>query len=278
MPEIADDVARVHGDVVRLFGGQYPGYCACNTGYHTLEHTCGVFLAAARLAHGAVAEGEELPARVVRLLLTCALFHDAGFLQTEDDTTGTGAKYTVGHEARSAQLLEAYLTEGGAFQNLCPDQCPDECTDDCSDGAQLIACTNMAQPVGDIPFRTLALALAGRMLGVANIYAQMADRAYLEKLFLLHREREEAGVTGLDSEFTLLEKTEGFYERTIKRRLAVDLGGAGRYMRSHFVHRHGLDADPYEEAIQKNINYLRLVLEETRRIYRERFRRGGMVW
>ncbi|WP_460032655.1 hypothetical protein [Megalodesulfovibrio paquesii] len=266
MDDIKEHLVVVQQDVIRLYNGQYPGYRASNTGYHNLEHVNAVFLAAARLAHGATVEAVVLSSRGVRLLLTCALFHDAGLIQTVDDTVGTGAKYTVGHEARSIRLLEDYFAERGA---------PEE---DWRDSADLIACTIMDKPVADIPFRTPELATLGRMLGVANIYAQMADRAYLEKLFLLYREFEEAGVGGCDSEFMLLEKTEGFYERTVKVRLARDLDGVSRYMRSHFRARWGLDTDPYEEAIFKNINYLKMVLEETRRIYRERFRRGGIQW
>ncbi|AGW12891.1 HD domain-containing protein [Megalodesulfovibrio gigas] len=266
MPEMLPQTAQIYRDVVRLFHGEYPGYRASNTKYHNLEHTSAVLLAAIRLAHGAQAEGLALSARGVGLLMTCALFHDAGLIQTEDDTEGTGAKYTVGHEARSIRMLAEYA----AAHNL-----PEE---DARDGAHIIACTIMDKAVAEIPFRTEELAALGRMLGVADLYAQMADRAYLEKLFLLYREFEEAGVAGFDSELMLLEKTEGFYENIVKRRLAEELGSMHRLMRSHFRVRHGLDADPYEEAIRKNIEYLKLVLEETRRIYRERFRRGGIIW
>lgn len=266
MPDLKPQAGHLYRDIIRLFHGEYPGYRASNTKYHNLEHTSAVFLATIRLAHGAHAEGEPLSERGVGLLLACALFHDAGLIQTVDDTEGTGAKYTVGHEARSMRMLAEYIATHGL---------PEE---DARDGAHLIACTIMDRPVADIAFRTGELALLGRMLGVADLYAQMADRAYLEKLFLLYREFEEAGVAGFDSELMLLEKTEGFYENIVKQRLAQELGGVHRFMRSHFRARHGLDADPYEEAIRKNIDYLKLVLEETRRIYRERFRRGGIVW
>src|SRR4030042_1064708 len=44
-------------DVEKLFRGHYPGYQACNTDYHDLQHTLHVFLAMARLMHGAFVEG-----------------------------------------------------------------------------------------------------------------------------------------------------------------------------------------------------------------------------
>src|SRR5574340_1595212 len=36
-------------DVVRLFRGEYPGYCPIRTLYHDLNHTLDVFLCAVRL-------------------------------------------------------------------------------------------------------------------------------------------------------------------------------------------------------------------------------------
>lgn len=261
-----DGVARVFMDVIRLFQGEFPGYRASNTKYHDLEHTSAVFLAVARLVHGAFVEGHQVSSRGARLVLASALFHDAGLIQTDDDTDGTGAKYTVGHEARSIRLMQTYLRDRGY---------PEE---DGQDGAHIISCTIMEKVLAEIPFRSEETAFLGKVLGTGDLYAQMADRAYLEKLFLLYREFEEAGIAGFDSELMLLEKTEGFYENIVKRRLTEELGGVSSLMRSHFKAWLGVDHDPYEDSITKNIKYLKMVLEETRRIYRDRFRRGGVVW
>lgn len=259
-------VAMIYGDVIHLFDGKFPGYRASNTKYHDLEHTSAVFLAVARLIHGSFVAGEGVSVRGAVLALAGALFHDTGLIQTVDDTDGTGAKYTVGHEARSIQLMGGYLRDRGYAEA------------DRQDCARIISCTIMDKKVADIPFATEEMRRMGMILGAGDLYAQMADRAYLEKLFLLYREFEEAGIAGFDSELMLLEKTEGFYENIVKKRLAEDLGNVSRFMRLHFQTRWEMDADPYEDSIQKNITYLKMVLEETRRIYRERFRRGGIVW
>ena len=48
-------------------------------------------------------------------------------------------------------------------------------------------------------------------------------------------------------------------------------------MRLHFRDRYGVDRDFYEEGIEKNIRYLRVVLEESRGEYRRMLRRAGIV-
>ncbi len=74
-------VSRVFADILRLFNGEYPGYRECNTPYHDLSHATDIFLAMARLIHGAVLAGEILDRDNITLGLISALFHDAGYIQ-----------------------------------------------------------------------------------------------------------------------------------------------------------------------------------------------------
>ena len=60
-------IDHVFDDVNRLYNGIYPGYRACNTGYHDLRHANDTFLAMARLIHGAVIDGEQLTERQITL-------------------------------------------------------------------------------------------------------------------------------------------------------------------------------------------------------------------
>jgi hypothetical protein len=48
-------------------------------------------------------------------------------------------------------------------------------------------------------------------------------------------------------------------------------------MRFHFKVRWNLGRDLYMEAIEKNINYLKFLLENHRKDYRRYLRRGGIV-
>ena len=59
----------------------------------------------------------------------------------------------------------------------------------------------------------------------------------------------------------MLKKTEGFYKNVAKKRLSDDFSGVSVHMAAHFESRWGVDKDLYSESIQKNIDYLRLLLK-----------------
>jgi len=261
-------VELLYRDIIMLFRGEYPGYRACNTKYHDLEHTSAVALAVARLMHGCYMDGMVLHRQSMLLGVEAALFHDVGLIQTEDDKVGSGAKYTVGHEQRSIAFMRRYLSE----KNI-----SDEAIEDCS---HLIMCTILNLHVADIPFRSDDIRLLGRIVGAADLLAQIADRYYLEKLLLLYKEFEEAGIPGFNTEIDLLRKTEEFYNNVAQKRLDHDFKGVVSHMPSHFKNRWGLKKDLYEESIKRNIAYLKSILEEsddTLSIFRENLRRGGIT-
>lgn len=254
-------------DTVRLFNGEYPGYQSSKTKYHDLEHTNSVVLATARLMHGCFVEGLLLNPREILLGLACSLFHDVGLIQTLNDQEGTGAKYTVGHEERSIAFLTKYLSAKGFS--------PQD-TEDC---AQLIRCTILSLPVKQIPFRSREAETLGHIVGSADLLAQMADRNYLEKLLLLFKEFEEAGIPGFDSQLDLLKKTEGFYNFVAQKRLSEEFNGISANMRSHFDSRWNLPKDLYAESIKKNIDYLKTVVNACRdsfECYLDNLRRLGI--
>ncbi len=101
----------------------------------------------------------------------------------------------------------------------------------------------------------------------------MADRTYLEKLLFLFYEFKEGGVMGYDNELDLLKKTIDFYAMTQKR-VAHELDSVNEYIRYHFKARWNLDRDLYMEAIENNINYLKFLLENHEKDYRDHLRRG----
>ncbi|MDM8518002.1 HD domain-containing protein, partial [Desulfobacterales bacterium HSG16] len=192
---------RIATDVVHLFNGSYPGYRACNTMYHDLEHTQAVVLSTARLVYGAVAaQGHCFSSREIIIVLAAAFFHDIGFIQIESDTEGTGAKYTVGHELRSIEFIKKYL----AAHSFTPEN-----IEDCK---HMIMATVLNSKFANIPFRVQQIQLLAQIVGAADLMAQVADRLYLEKLLLLYREFVEDGIVEFKSEFDLLEKTHDFYE------------------------------------------------------------------
>jgi len=256
-------IRSVYADVCRLFAGQYPGYQACNTSYHNLQHTTDATLAMARLLHGAVCSGHMIAAREIELGVVATLLHDVGYIQTIGDE-GTGAKYTKTHIERSVEFLIRYFSEKGIP------------ADDIRDCCDMLSCTGITVRIADIRFRSFEIRLIGMMLGTADLLGQMADRTYLEKLSFLYREFREGNVAGINEEIDFYVNTLGFYEAT-KRRFATELGGVNRFMRAHFRERWGIDVDLYEKAIERQMTYLREILEHFRPDYRNHLRRRSTI-
>ena len=175
-PPDPSPIEKVYSDVLRLFKGEFPGYRASNTKYHNLAHTSSTALAAARLIHGLHVQGQVFSPRIVQLCLIGALFHDTGLIQTEEEMEGTGAQYTIGHEERSIAVMEKYLSDNGYSQK------------DIRDCSHVIKCTDLFLPIEDIPFESEEVRTMGKVLGTADLVAQMADRDYQEKLPLLFLE------------------------------------------------------------------------------------------
>jgi len=255
---------RVFEDVIRLFHGDYPGYRACNTQYHDLDHTSNTFLAMARLIHGALLRGKSFEANNVVMGLIGTLLHDAGYIQTEDDDTGTGAKYTATHIDRSIEFMRRYFTKNNFSMA------------DFKNCADMLNCTGLNTNIKKIRFKAKEIEMLGKMLGSADLLSQMADRVYLEKLLFLYYEFDEGNIDGYSSELDLLKKTIGFYDFTMER-LTGELGGVNEYAIYHFRERWDLDRDLYMESIEKNKKYLEFILSENEHDYRNFLKRKGIV-
>jgi len=240
-------IKKIYNDIICLFKGEYPGYRASNTKYHNLEHTCSVTLATARLIHGLHAQSQTLSYRVIELGLIGALFHDTGLIQTEKEVEGTGAQYTIGHEERSIDLMNKYLSGNGYTP------------EDIKDCGHIIMCTILTQPLAGIPFRSKEVKTMGRILGSADLIAQMADRNYLEKLPLLFLEFEEANMPGFESPLELFKNTEEFYHSVARRRLTEELNNVSSAALFHFKERWNINRDLYAESITNNITYLKKI-------------------
>jgi HD superfamily phosphodiesterase len=263
-----DLIEKIYSDVILLFKGEFPGFLASNTKYHDLEHTISVALAVSRLIHGAFMGGKEFDDENILTAIVAALFHDVGLIQESHDTTGTGAKYTIGHEERSTDFLKNYL-----LSNNLPSESAEK-------GSKFIMCTILDMDPGDIDFDSDEIKTLGFMVGSADILAQMADRLYLEKLLLLYQEFEEAKVPEIGSPLELLQKTNDFYYSRAKNRLLNGLGGVCRYMHDHFKHRWDIDRDLYDVAISNSINYIGMLSNkcgDCYTCYLENLRRGGIT-
>lgn len=250
---LADRIDRFFTDAARLYRGLYPGYLACDTWYHDLQHVMDVTLAMARLMDGYERAwrsgrpplGEEL----FLLGSVCALLHDCGYIRRQGDSRhANGAEYTLRHVSRGSKFLRDYLPSMG-MKELAPA------------ASQIIHFTGYEVPLDRIRLRDPRFRMLGYLLGTADIMAQMADRCYLEKCrdrlypeFVLGgvaRRRMEDGseVVMYESARDLVVKTPVFC-RGAMRRLEEQLSGMYHYAEVHFGGQ-----NLYLEEVNRNLRF-----------------------
>lgn len=244
----------------RLFAGEVPGWHGVDTVYHDRQHTLDITLALARLLVGyerQQPEAERLGGTRALIGLITGLFHDVGYLRRADDLQSlNGAEFTRTHVTRGARFLQEYLPVLG-FSAWVPV------------ASEIIHFTGY-----EVPFATIEARVAdrrditvGHLLGTADMIAQMADRCYLEKCrdrlyaeFVLggvalpiaaNGGRQVKYASGLD----LLRQTPDFVAEVRQKRLDGEFRSAYRYLEILYGGR-----NPYMEAIDRNVDYLRQVL------------------
>lgn len=249
-------ITQLFIDFARLYRGEYPGFFACDTQYHDMQHVLDVTLATARLIDGFDASqthSERLGPELAMIGVAVALFHDSGYIRRKGDTRHQfGAEYTKTHVSRSSRFLSEYLpiTELDWTAAI---------------AAQLVHFTGYEVNPTTIELSDAKQRQLGALIGSADVMAQMADRAYLEKcrdrlfgefeLGGLTREYDESGVERVRyaSPTDLLRQTPEFIQRTLNYRLDTLFGGVHNYFCMHFG-----GPNLYLEAIERN----RALLEE----------------
>jgi hypothetical protein len=253
-------VERVFGRVGDLYAGRFPGYRGCNTEYHDYCHVLEVFSTTARLLDGRNLKGGTEDSGEAALLLIAALLHDSGYIQADSDLKGTGAKYTAVHVDRSAAFVVAEAAPLGLS------------TEEAEKAARLILGTDMGPSWESIVYASEAERSRAAILAASDLLGQMGDRAYLEKLLFLYYEYREAGLGDYKTVFDILKKTLGFYE-VVKMRLDGSLGSTVGFARAHFMARYGVDRDLYREAIERQMEYLRGIIEDDSSNFRKKLKR-----
>jgi len=242
----------------RLFAGEVPGYCGVDTVYHDRQHTLDITLALARLIVGYERQHDErtrLGGDRALVGLITGLFHDVGYLRRLDDLSiRNGAEFTRTHVSRGSRFLNEYLPEIG-LANSVPVAC------------EIIHFTGYEVPFSQIKVTDPRDIAIGHLLGTADMIAQMADRCYLEKCrdrlyaeFVLggvalpidaNGGREVKYASGLD----LLRQTPDFIAEVRTKRLDGEFHSAYRNLEILYGGR-----NPYMEAIDRNVEYLRQIL------------------
>ena len=243
----------------RLFAGDVPGYLGVDTVYHDRQHTLDITLALARLLVGYEKQQQDERTRLggdrAVLGLITGLFHDVGYLRRLDDREiNNGAEFTRTHVSRGARFLEEYLPVIG-LESATPVV------------TQIIHFTGYEVPFAQIKVTDPLDIKVGHLLGTADMIAQMADRCYLEKCrdrlyaeFVLggvalpvaaNGGRQVKYASGLD----LLRQTPEFVAEVRAKRLDGEFAAAYRNLEVLYNGR-----NPYIEAIDRNVDYLRQIL------------------
>jgi hypothetical protein len=247
-PEAAGSaLRRAFDDLVRLYLGRHPGYFACDTHFHDLQHVLDVTLAMARLMDGyeRSAARPRLSAGMYGVGVVCALFHDVGYLRRRGDRRHAhGAEYTLARAGRSAAFLRRYL-RGAGLARYAPA------------AAAIVHYTGYERPVEAIRVDGLLPRRVGQMLGTADLIAQMSDRCYLEKRRdRLYPELHAGGVAArlAHSGAELVRRTHTFMLGAAQR-LDLRLARAYDYAALHFG-----GTNPYLEAMRKNARHALLLV------------------
>lgn len=246
-------------DFDRIYGGFDTDYHGIDTSYHDMQHSLDVSLAVARLVFGfdsTVAPKHRLGPERATFALIAALFHDSGYLRHKlhDNSATNGAEFTRTHVARSGLFLERYLPSIGL----------DEFVPVVS---RVIHHTGYEMPLEHIELEDEKHVLVGRLLGTADLVAQLADRCYLEKCrdrlypeFVLGGvafDEAGSGDVRYRSGKDLLAQTLKFYEHSVHLRLERGFQGAYRYFEPYF----GDATHPYLLFIRKNLTFLLRILQ-----------------
>lgn len=253
-------IQRLYDDFAALYRGELEGFLACDTSYHDIQHVLDVSLAMARLIDGydcAHAEDEPLGPELAVVGMIVALFHDSGYIRRKGETDiQHGAEYTKIHVSRSAQFMAEYLPSIGRGDIV-------DLT------GKLVHFTGYEFTPDQIELDNAKQRIVGGLVGTADVIAQMADPAYLEKCRdRLYPEFELGGMTHQQlpdgsqqvvyaSAEDLLLKTPAFIKSTIDQRLDGHFGGLYHYVKVHFGGR-----NLYMEALENNCRHLEKLIAE----------------
>jgi len=243
-------IREIHKEVTGYFDGNHPAFKRNVLPYHNLKHTIQVVLASVRLFHGLHCNSVTFSTDTLLKGILAAYFHDTGMLELEDDETGSAAEFIANHEARSVEFLQKYCRDRN-FSN--------DVSKDCS---LIIQYTILDLDPATLEFHSHEIQIAGQVVGSADILAQMADRYYLECLPLLFSELKTGRINTHDSALELMVHTANFYHNVVLKRLVTTFSNTSRFMQTHFRERHMIDRNLYKENIDKNIRYLKLIVDK----------------
>jgi len=250
--EDIETIKAVFNDLMDLFSGNMKGYLKCDTGYHDIKHTLQVLPPFIGILDGwnKSKKRPKIPKDLFDRGIIAVLLHDTGYIKTDNDLEGTGAKYTFVHTQRSADFAISYLSKKG-FEK-----------DTINSVKNIIMYTGVAVDYNKLPSNSEGEKIVGYALGTADLLGQMSASDYPEKLPTLYREFEESyhfegidklrkqGMTVFDNADDMIKNTPSFYEGAVKERFKC-MGSLFKYLTYHFDDERNYFIEAIEENIKK---------------------------
>jgi hypothetical protein len=249
-------VERVFQDSIELFNGNADGFQRCNMRYHTVVHTLQTIPPFIEIIDG-WNKSKSTPSvskEYYILGIIAVILHDTGYIKYDNDTEGTGAKYTFTHVQRSIDFAGAYLPRIGL------------------DDRSVVSVQNAIRCTGvifdnKVHFHSGEERIIGYALGTADLLGQMSASDYVDKLPSLYLEFEEAyNFEGLENLYGrgstlfrdsnhLIRNTPLFFEKVVMERFKM-MGSIYTYLTYHY----NSNEIPYIKEIEKNIDKIKNTL------------------
>jgi len=249
-------VAQAFGWFVDCFAGRYRDYQAVDMAYHDREHTLQGTMCFATLMQGRHQAGAEpvITRRMFELGLLGILLHDSGYLKKNEDTKGTGAKYTMVHVDRSCAFARELLLDKGFSQH------------DVEQVQHMISCTGIDVNLGTICFQTKIERTIGLAIATADLLGQMSAADYVDRLSDLYLEFNEsweysgnsARTIHFDSLDHLIGETPGFWDRYVRQKIEIDCMGLYRFLNQPYPD----GPNKYLMRIEANIDKVRQIIAQ----------------
>ncbi len=251
-PDATARIRQLLADLVDLYSGRWPGYQACQVGYHTLSHALDVALSTARMIVGwnnSTYEEQAIQEHLFLAGVAASVFHDAGFIKERGDLGGSGGKYTHTHVPRGMAMARRYLDDHHWPEEVV------ELVPVMISLTEFHVRPNLTGLFADYPEEAV-----GCMVATSDLVAQMADVDYMERINYLfeefceaydHEGRETLAARGIhifNSAQEMIDGTIAFYECFVLPRLK-DLGRMDQYLITFF----GEGRNPYLENITANL-------------------------
>ncbi len=238
-------------DMVRaMFEGRFPGFRQIDVRYHDYQHTLQASLCMAELMNGFVVHGGQpsITEREFQLGLVAVLLHDSGYLKTDADGDGSGARFTYAHVLRSCAVAASHLPKFGVrFPEL-------------STVMGAIRCTGPDAKINQLYFSRPQDRLLGAFVATADYLGQMAAVDYPDELGILFDEFKQSDdylqVPLSERLFKtpedLVAKTPAFWKHVVLPKLDNEFGQVYGYLARPYP----AGPNPYLDAIERNVDII----------------------